>query len=328
MEHYVHQVCRRIAAQGYFVLWVAQTHDPWPYICRPFSPRQPQTEHIDGIQLVRLGPAFLYRRLAELFVQTWGRQTGAESRSDVIFECVSGKPMNMAAKTDKTVIPIVFDLDSGVVGDPAPPGPVVAASVHARKAMLAAGTPRNFVITAPFGCETPSAEPARFDGLSLAVAGPIPRVVRAALRILRRRGIVFEVMSWTPHGAGRCAAAQRAAADIGYCGHGWHACAPEMAAMGMPTLVSGPDLVREYILPGETGFYIHKPKARLIADRLKSLATDRALRERMARRALDYASSLSWDTTAGLILAAIENLSYEIKYVRPKQVRRREEVPV
>jgi hypothetical protein len=160
------------------------------------------------------------------------------------------------------------------------------------------------------------------DKLSVAVAGPIPRAIRAALRILRRNGIDFEATTWNPHRAAQLSA------TAGYCGPGWEPCAPEMIAKGIPTLVAGPEQAREYIQAGETGFYLRDAKPRAIAERLESLATDQGMHARMARRAIDHARSHSWDTTAGLVLAAIENLSYEIQHVRPPHPRARQEVHV
>lgn len=307
MGYYVHQVFSRIAAQGNFVSCLAQRH-PWlPH------PRRPQTELADGVQVARLGYGFLYQRVVTMFLSTLAQKKHERLRFHTLIDCVINKPLDLPEVTGTPLVPLVFDLDKRLQCVEMAPGPVLAATPRARRRLLDAGIPAKFVIAAYHGAG-PVTEPAagRAPEPLLAVAGRLPRYMCKALRILRRAGCPFTVASCNPLRAPEQARRLFQQAWAGYCGAGHEYCAPEMAACGLPALMAAQaDSESEYIADGATGFSLGRD-ASVAADCLMRLAHDAPLRASMGDSCREYARAHSWDATAGLVLAVIENLRHEL----------------
>ena len=315
IEDYVHQVFSRIAAQGNYVAVVCQRH---PLL----RPRRPQTERVDEIQIARLGSPLLHGVLVGMFLSRLGREEGLTSRLDVAVDCVSGKPLPVAAHVDVPVVPVVFNLARRVRVSDTPPGPMVAATEQARDQLQRRGLSENFVVYAPYGVDTALFRPSPESTPSptLVALENAPACLRKALAILAREGINIQAevrgrhAHWFHRGAvaheerPRERAALYAHAWLGYCGPGHEGCALEMGAAGLPVIGPATDAGRAAIEEGATGLRFAPGNAEQLAACLRRLLKDEMLRRRLSVAGREHAEGLSWDRTASLVLATIENL--------------------
>jgi glycosyltransferase involved in cell wall biosynthesis len=96
---------------------------------------------------------------------------------------------------------------------------------------------------------------------------------------------------------------------FGFCGAGQEHEALEMGARSLPVICSDMAGAREYVEHDRTGFVLpDRGAARWLAEDLRGLAQDEALRRRLGTQGRLRAEGQSWNRTAGLILATIENL--------------------
>ena len=315
IEHYVHQVFSRIAAQGNYVAVVCQRH---PLL----GPRRPQTEHVDQIQIARLGSPLLHGVLVGMFLSRLGREEDLMSRLDVVVDCVSGKPLPVAEHVDVPVVPLVFKLGRRVRVSHTPPGPLVAATQQARDQLQQRGLLEKFVVYAPHGVDTalfrPSSEGA--PSPTLVALDNAPGCLRKALAILACEGIHIQAEvrgrhgPWFHRGAvaheqrARERAALYAQAWLGYCGPGHEECALEMGAAGLPVISPATDAGRASIQEKASGLRFTPGNAEQLAACLRRLVLDEALRRRLSVGGREHAEGLSWDRTASLVLATIDNL--------------------
>jgi len=323
IEHYVHQVFSRIAAQGNYVAVVCQRHP----ILRP---RRPQTERVDQIQIARLGSPLLHGVLVGMFLSRLGREEGLMSRLDVVVDCVSGKPLPVANHVDVPVVPVVFKLGRRVRVSDTPPGPMVAATEQARDQLQRRGLSENFVVYAPYGVDTALFRPSPEGTPShtLVALENAPGCLHKALAILAREGINIQAEVRGHHGPwfhrgtvaheerARGRAALYAQAWFGYCGPGHEGCALEMGAAGLPVIGPATDAGRAAIEEGATGLRFAPGNAEELAACLRRLVHDEVLRHRLSVAGREHAEGLSWDRTAGLVLATIENLEARVSESR------------
>jgi len=87
---------------------------------------------------------------------------------------------------------------------------------------------------------------------------------------------------------------------------GWGITNVEAAACGTPALASDSPGLRESVRDGVTGYLVPHGDAQALARRLRELAADPALVERLGRGARDFAEGLSWDAAAQATLGHIE----------------------
>ena len=308
VERYAHKVFSRIAAQGNYVGWVCQNR------LFPFSPasRRPQIELLDGIQVARLAPGLLYRTMAQMFLTRLEKRKGPTRRMDAIVDCVVGEPLPLGNATAVPIIPLVFNLSKRMRANDAPPGPVIAATTQARNQLAQAGFPQNFLVQAPCGVdiEMTAGDTASPEAHAAIVAvDDNPRRFKSALRSVQNDGLKI---SANVVGLRRVNESGRrnlyGHAQIGYCGPGAEEEALAFAAHGVPVICPDTDAAREFVIHGETGLFYAPGDTGALAQCIKTLARDELLRKRMAAKARQTAEARSWDRTAGLILATIENL--------------------
>jgi len=309
VERYAHKVFSRIAAQGNYVGWVSQNR------LFPFSAasRLPHIELLDGIQVARLAPSLLYRTMAQLFLTRLEKRKGPTRRMDAIIDCVVGEPLPLSNATAIPIIPLVFNLSKRMRANDSPPGPVIAATTQARKQLAQAGFPQNFLVQAPAGVDidVPPEQEAPSPGVHAAIVAvdDNPRRFKSALRSVQHDGLKI---SASLLGSRRVSESDRRnlyrRAQIGYCGPGAEEEALAFAAHGVPVICPDTDAAREFVIHGETGLFYTPGDTRALADCIRTLANDELLRKRMAANARQTAEARSWDRTAGLILATIENL--------------------
>ena len=79
---------------------------------------------------------------------------------------------------------------------------------------------------------------------------------------------------------------------------GWGITNVEAAACGTPAMASDSPGLRESVRHGVTGYLVPHGDAGALAERMKALAADRALVERLGHAARAFAEGLSWDAAA------------------------------
>lgn len=319
VEHYVHEVLRRLAEQGHYVVWVC--HNYRALARRP--KRLLPLEMADGIQMARLGARVLYRPMARMFLTRLRDRANTLAPFDVVLDCITHRPLDIASKTETPVIPLVFGMDARIRADANPPGPAIAVSDKVRDTLLRSGLGRNFIVTAPYGASE-EVETARTETPLLVVAGNGRRVLSGAVARFQGEvgGLAVRLLNARDWAAG-IGPAGLAGAWMGYCAPGAEYLALEMGAAGLPVVCAATEAAREYIEDGVTGLLAAEKSAALAAA-FHRAATDEEWRERSVTRARLRAKTQSWNTTASLVLATIENLR------KPEIMteRRRELTPV
>ena len=314
MEHYTHKVFSRIARQGHYVALLCQNHHRVPFIHN----RSQTIESIDGIQVFRLGGRMLYRPMVGLFFSRLTRPGTNVRQFDVVVDCVSGHPFPVSKYTATPVVPIVFGHAAGIQTTSESPGPVIAPSEEAFRLLRSAGVPKRCVIRVPFAA-TPVDDLAtamECPRSNLLAVGGSSQPLARALQRLSRKGVTLELDAFGPPRWGHSVAETGAfptpqalaRARIAYCGEGFEWMALTFSALGIPCVCPHTAAGREYVEHGTTG-YLHRPgDASHLADLLEQLLSDELLLKRMARAAAERGAQTSWDRSASLVLATIENL--------------------
>lgn len=177
---------------------------------------------------------------------------------------------------------------------------------------------------------SPGAPTDRFDSPTLLYLGRLKRYKRVDLPIravaaLRREGVdVRLVVAGTGDQAGplRDLAARSGVADaVEFPGfvteeeklelfrrawvhvltspkEGWGITNIEAAACGTPTIASDSPGLRDSVVHGETGFLVPHGDVAALAERVRALIADRALRERLGAGARSFARRFTWDRAA------------------------------
>ena len=87
---------------------------------------------------------------------------------------------------------------------------------------------------------------------------------------------------------------------------GWGITNIEAAACGTPTVASDSPGLRDSVRDGETGLLVPHGHVDALAQALRRIIDDPALRERMSQAARRFAEGLSWDESAARIRAVLE----------------------
>jgi hypothetical protein len=322
VERYVYEVFRRVAAEGNYVVWLCQNHGGIPLM----RPRAQTLEQVDGIQLARLGAKALYRAMTGLFFSRMAGSDGVLRQFDVVVDCVTGRPFPVSKYTATPLVPIVFRLSPGLQE---PLGPIIAPTEQACSDLRNAGVPRGHVIRAPFGCaECPlpfSANATETPSITGFVesAQPFSRAMRRLSARFERpvegtvagpaRGLMPHVRQLNAVSVVGLPLAQVSGAWVAYCGEGCEWRALDFADAGIPVVCPDTPLGREFVKAGETGLLHCARDSAHLADVLESLLRDETLRRRLANEAKSRVPEASWDRSASLLLAALENLCYSGK---------------
>ncbi len=321
VERYVYEVFRRIAGEGNYVAWLCQNHGGIPFVGR-----QPETlEQVDGIQIARLGHRALYRAMTGLFFSRMTKPGSVLRQFDVVIDCVTGRPFPVAKYTATPVVPIVFRLSPGLYASNDAPGPVIAPTELAGLELRSAGVPRRHIVRAPFGAG-PTADEAPVTGDDTpsiaAFVNTTQPFAKAMARLARRdsrpSAVVYgpvrrpggRIQLRAPGSVTEFPASGMDLPRIAYCGEGCEWRALDFAGAGIPVLCPDTDLGREFVRHGETGLLHRSRDAADLAERLQSLLRDETLRHRLGRQAMAESHETTWDRSASLVLAAIENLCH------------------
>ncbi len=315
VERYAYEVLSRIAGEGHYVAWMA--HQPAPY---RRGANRPRIEVVDGIQVARMGMRSFYHTMMRLFLASLARRGPIADRFDIILDFITHTPLDVHSYTEVPVVPVVFGLKKRMKPSPTPPGPIIVPWEANRRRLCEAGVPPKFIVRAPVGVD------AQLCGLpaqpnltqQLVAFDRYPRVLSRALRRLRgapgappvvlHGARAVRIAPGMTHAEESTWPESCAAASAAYCGQGSEHEALTAQAVGLPVLVPDTSAGREYVRHGETGL-LHKPgDDKDLADKLRALFADAALRERLGRCAREEARTRTWDKTAGLILGTLENL--------------------
>lgn len=320
-ERYVHEVFSRIARWGHYVLLVSHTHR----ILQMWNREASEMQLIDGIQIARLGPRPFFRMMSGMLLDRINANRNTITAFDAVVDCVTHRPMRLSDHTHTPVIPLTFDISPAVRASSDPPGPVIAATERARRKLLRAGFAEGFIVRAPFGVGTTldCVSTSRAPEPTLALCGGMPPILRAALRMLKKDGLQICVSPVGPQlaGHGHFQMARRGAEEpipyaqacqrawFGFCAAGMEQEALEMGAHGLPVLCAETEASAEYVEDGATGIICPASHARQLAEHLRGLVADESLRLQLGARGRERAQEQSWERTAGLVLATIENIS-------------------
>ena len=321
-EHYVHKVFAWIAAQGHHVVWVSHQFR----LLASRKRRPPQVEVVDGIQIARLGARSLYGIMSGMFLSRVHKsdKEGRILSFNAVVDCITSHPLPLAHRTEAPIIPLVFNLSAKLRADEQPPGPIIAATDKAWSQLVEAGAPPNSIIRALYGVDasiyTPGGE--RSPTPTLVSTSASLGCLRTAVSLLEAGGLSISVdtpgvkRTWR----NRLSRAVPPIVDpieireryrrgwVGCCGAGTEHEALAMAACGLPVVCAATDAGKEYVEQDRTGLLYSPGSARELADCVRRLMKDPALRNRMALEARARAEARSWERTASLVLAAIENL--------------------
>jgi len=89
---------------------------------------------------------------------------------------------------------------------------------------------------------------------------------------------------------------------------GWGLTVTEANACGAPAVASDVPGLRDAVKDGETGLLYEYGNIEQLAEKILLLLRDENLRTRLAKGALDYAQSLTWDKSAEIMLEVIEHI--------------------
>jgi len=89
---------------------------------------------------------------------------------------------------------------------------------------------------------------------------------------------------------------------------GWGLTVTEANACGAPAIASDVPGLRDAVIDGETGLLYEYGNIEQLAEKILLLLRDEHLRSRLAKGALDYAQSLTWDKSAKIMLDVIEKV--------------------
>lgn len=319
VERYVYEVFRRVAAEGNYVAWLCQNHGGIPLI----RPQSQTLEQVGGIQIARLGAKALYRAMTGLFFSRMTGSDGVLRQFDVIVDCVTGRPFPVAKYTTTPLVPVVFRLSPGLR---ASDGPIVAPTEQSCRELREAGVPSRHIIRAPFGCtEYPHRVPiAPTEAPTLAAFVNAAQPLSRALRRLsdRRadsikctvvgptRGFSTGVEQSGPVRVDEIPVDALERAWVAYCGEGCEWRALDFANLGVPIVCPDTPEGQEIVRNGETGLLHRSRDSVHLAEVLDTVLQDEFVRRRLANQARERAREASWDRTASLVLAALENLCY------------------
>jgi len=89
---------------------------------------------------------------------------------------------------------------------------------------------------------------------------------------------------------------------------GWGLTVTEANACGVPAVASDVPGLRDAVKDGETGLLYEYGNIEQLAEKIILILRDKNLREKLARGALEYAQSLTWDQSAKAMIEVIEKV--------------------
>jgi len=313
VECYVREVAVRLASWGHYVAVVSHDTSALPWS----RGRRPKIEVVDGVQIGRLGLRCLYRAMVRLLIGRLVASGKLANQFDVLIDCITSRPLRFAETSDVPVIPLVFALKNNAPLYRTAPGPVIATTQRARDAVKDTGLLDRYIVQAPFGVGGAlfDAGDQRSATPLIATPGSARRALERALGSMQPPGrtadiAVFPDLRTAGTEAENAVAEVCGRAWVGFCGPGEEWQALTMAACGLPVVCPDSPAGREFVDEGVTGLLYREGDRASLAGALTKILTE-VLRKRLSVAARARLTNCTWDRTAGLVLATIENLGQE-----------------
>jgi glycosyltransferase involved in cell wall biosynthesis len=345
-EVYLHQIFKRLAAQGHSIT----------LLCSQFS-GAPKEEEIDGIRIIRRGNRSLFN-----YVVPWEYAKLRREHFDIIIDDINKIPFYTPAYVREPLLGMVMHLfDKSIFKEASFPAasyvysaerlalsvynstPLVAISESTRKELLSHGCKNENIFLVP--CAVNHAAYRQIPDISKEepIVGYVGRIkkYKSVDHLLRAFAIVLQEIPEARlfiigEGDGR-PAFQKLALDLkigdsttftGFmqleekvrllnrmqvvvntsAKEGWGLTVTEANACGAPAVASDVPGLRDAVKDGETGLLYEYGNIEQLAEKILLLLRDSNLRSRLTSGALDYARSLTWDSSAKIMLDVIERV--------------------
>jgi glycosyltransferase involved in cell wall biosynthesis len=346
-EVYLHQIFKRLAAQGHEIT----------LLCSQF-PDAPNDEIIDGIRIVRRGSRNLFNYTVPL---EYAKQFRRE-RYDIVIDDLNKIPFYTPAYVREPLLGMVMHLfGTSIYKEASVPAasyvycaerlalsvyrniPMVAISDSTRKELLAHGNRPENVFLVPCAVNHAAYRQLPNALRTQNMIGYVGRIkkYKSVDHLLNAFAIVLKVLPDAKlviigDGDGKPAFEQlshdlqidHATTFTGFlpleekvrllnqmqievntsAKEGWGLTVTEANACGVPAVASDVPGLRDAVIDGETGLLYEYGNIEQLAEKILLLLRDERLRARLAAGALEYAQSLTWDKSAAIMLDVIEQV--------------------
>ena len=346
-EVYLHQIFKRLAAQGHEIT----------LLCSQFS-GAPQDDVIDGIRIVRRGNRSLFNYSVPIeYVKRFRRE-----HFDIVIDDINKIPFYTPMYVREPLLGMVMHLfGTSIFKEASFPAasyvycaerfalsvygntPLVAISQSTRSELLLHGCRQENIYLVP--CAVNHAAYRQLPGAARSepIIGYVGRIkkYKSVDHLLRAFAIVLKIIPEAKlviigDGDGRPAFEQlshelqidHAATFTGYlpleekvrllnqmqivvntsAKEGWGLTVTEANACGVPAVASDVPGLRDAVIDGETGLLYEYGNIEQLAEKILLLLRDEHLRTRLTNGALEYAQSLTWDKSAKAMLEVIETV--------------------
>lgn len=346
-EVYIHQIFKRLAAQGHEIT----------LLCSQFS-GAPREEVIDGIHIVRKGNRNLFNYIVPI---EYERQFRRE-RYDIVIDDINKIPFYTPMYVREPLLGMVMHLfGSSIFKEASIPAasyvycaerlalsvyrnsPLVAISKSTRTELISHGCRQENIFLVPCAVNHTSYRQLSDVTRVEPIIGNVGRLkkYKSVDHLLRAFAIVLKVIPEAKlviigEGDGKPAFEQlshklrinHATKFTGFlpleekvrllnqmqvvvntsAKEGWGLTVTEANACGAPAIASDVPGLRDAVIDGETGLLYEYGNIEQLAEKILLLLRDEHLRSRLTTGALDYAQSLTWDKSAEIMLDVIEQV--------------------
>ena len=346
-EVYLHQIFKRIAAQGHEITLLS---------CQ--FPGAPEEEVVDNIRIIRRGSRNLFNYVVPFEYAKLSRQ----EKYDIVIDDINKIPFYTPLYVREPLMGMVMHLfDTSIYKEASFPAatyvycaekfalsmyrktPMVAISESTRTELLSDGYRPDNIFLVP--CAVNQATYRRLPDVSRTqpIIGYVGRIkkYKSVDHLLRAFSIVLKVRPEAKlviigEGDGK-PAFERLSHDLhidhatNFTGflpseekvrllnqmqlvvntsakEGWGLTVTEANACGAPAVASDVPGLRDAVKDGETGLLYEYGNIEQLAEKILLLLRDENLRSRLVQGALEYARSLTWDKSAEIMLKAIEQV--------------------
>jgi len=346
-EVYLHQIFKRLAAQGHEIT----------LLCSQFS-GAPQDDVIDGIRIVRRGNRSLFNYSVPIeYVKRFRRE-----HFDIVIDDINKIPFYTPMYVREPLLGMVMHLfGTSIFKEASFPAasyvycaerfalsvygntPLVAISQSTRSELLLHGCRQENIYLVPCAVNHAAYHQLTSAVKTEPIIGYVGRIkkYKSVDHLLRAFAIVLKIIPEAKlviigDGDGRPAFEQlshelqidHAATFTGYlpleekvrllnqmqivvntsAKEGWGLTVTEANACGVPAVASDVPGLRDAVIDGETGLLYEYGNIEQLAEKILLLLRDEHLRTRLTNGALEYAQSLTWDKSAKAMLEVIETV--------------------
>jgi glycosyltransferase involved in cell wall biosynthesis len=346
-EVYLHQIFKRLAAQGHEVT----------LLCSQFS-GAPKEEEVDGIRIIRRGNRNLFNYVVPIeYVKHFRRK-----HYDIIIDDINKIPFYTPMYVREPLLGMVMHLfGTSIYKEASIPAasyvycaerfalsvyrntPLVAISESTRTELISHGCRQENIFLVPCAVNHVAYRQLSHVTRNEPIIGHVGRLkkYKSVDHLLRAFAIVLKVLPEAKlviigEGDGK-PAFERLSHDLqinhattftGFlpleekvrllnqmhivvntsAKEGWGLTVTEANACGVPAVASDVPGLRDAVIDGETGLLYEYGDIEQLAEKILLLLRDEHLRSRLTEGALEYAQSLTWDKSATIMLDVIEQV--------------------